>query len=349
MFKNKIQKLISLISTLVLFGITLPCSAANIVPFNVGNVPVPPSAPITKTNTNFKNPSNSFSLQAMKSKIDEIINPQKGKAESRSCKCGDNLTCTFYGDDTVTISGTGKMYDRYVSGNCLWSGADCPIKNVIIEEGVTSIRDKAFWLCDDIDSVTIPSSVTYIGDEAFNDCTLTNVTILGPVQYIGPGAFGGHDSGCSELTSVTFNGTQSPDCDNIFDPCETEYPWSDYYKLNVTINVPCEYINDTFCGINVTKSCESSSSSSSSSSSEESSSSLFSSSSSSSSSDESSSKASSSMGVSSSSVQQSSTKQSSELNPVVSGAILGSKPAVWVAATVACIVPAAAMLFSYLM
>ncbi len=42
--------------------------------------------------------------------------------------------------------------------------------------------------CDGLTSVTIPNSVTSIGDEAFYDCTsLTNVTIPNSVTSIGDG------------------------------------------------------------------------------------------------------------------------------------------------------------------
>ena len=78
MFKNKFQKLISIVLTLAFAGAALPCSAANIVPFIGRNVPVPPSTPVTKIkanpdSANAKNPQGGFSLQAMKSKIYEII------------------------------------------------------------------------------------------------------------------------------------------------------------------------------------------------------------------------------------------------------------------------------------
>ena len=63
--------------------------------------------------------------------------------------------------------------------------------------------------CSGITSVTIPGSVTVIGDGAFYDCSgLTSVTIGDGVVSIGSSAF----SGCSGLTSVTIgNGVTSID------------------------------------------------------------------------------------------------------------------------------------------
>ncbi len=50
----------------------------------------------------------------------------------------------------------------------------CFIENVVIEEGVTSIGNNAFFDCNYLTSATIPNSVTSIGEYAFNACD--NVT-----------------------------------------------------------------------------------------------------------------------------------------------------------------------------
>ena len=57
--------------------------------------------------------------------------------------------------------------------------------------------------CTSLTSVTIPNSVTSIGDSAFSGCTsLTSVTIPDSVTSIGDGAF----VGCTSLTGVYFQG-----------------------------------------------------------------------------------------------------------------------------------------------
>ena len=64
---------------------------------------------------------------------------------------------------------------------------------------VTSIGYRAFYQCSGL-SVTIPNSVTSIGDYAFGGCNgLTSVTIGNSVRSIGSSAF----DGCTGLTSVT--------------------------------------------------------------------------------------------------------------------------------------------------
>ena len=74
------------------------------------------------------------------------------------------------------------------------------LTSVTIPNSVTSIGNCAFEGCTGLTSVTIGNSVTSIGDSAFYGCTgLTSVTIPDSVTSIGVSAF---DS-CTGLTSVT--------------------------------------------------------------------------------------------------------------------------------------------------
>lgn len=71
-----------------------------------------------------------------------------------------------------------------------------PGGDVVIPEGVTEIRYRAFYLCKSLTSVTIPASVTSIGSEAFRGCaSLKSVTIPEGGTKIGPLAF----MGCAGL------------------------------------------------------------------------------------------------------------------------------------------------------
>ena len=114
-------------------------------------------------------------------------------------KCGDALYLTLEGS-TLTISGTGDMWDFYDSSNVPWHSYVSSIKTVVIENGVTSIGRSAFQACTSLTNITIPDSVTGIGRSAFQACTsLTNITIPDSVTSIGSWAFGG----CTNLTNVT--------------------------------------------------------------------------------------------------------------------------------------------------
>ncbi|MCD7748399.1 MAG: leucine-rich repeat protein, partial [Firmicutes bacterium] len=117
-------------------------------------------------------------------------------AYSASGTCGDNLTWTLV-DGTLTISGTGEMYD-YDEGTTPWQEYRESITSVVIEEGVTTIGSYAFSGMS-IESITIPDGVTSIGNSVFYGCTaLSSVTIPDSVEYIGEGAF----SCCTSLESI---------------------------------------------------------------------------------------------------------------------------------------------------
>ncbi len=73
------------------------------------------------------------------------------------------------------------------------------LTSVTIPDSVTSIGDRAFRNCVSLTSITIPDSVTSIGDDAFYSCSsLTSVTIGNGVASIGSSAF----SDCSSLNAV---------------------------------------------------------------------------------------------------------------------------------------------------
>ncbi len=89
-----------------------------------------------------------------------------------------------------------RDFDSY---NTPWYKNREEINKVVIENGVTSIGQSAFWNCTSLTSITIPNSVTSIGQSAFRNCTsLTSITIPNSVMSIGNSAF----ENCSSLTSI---------------------------------------------------------------------------------------------------------------------------------------------------
>ena len=83
--------------------------------------------------------------------------------------------------------------------------ANSSLTSVSIPDSVTEIGEDAFAFCSSLTSVSIPDSVTEIGDSAFAGCSsLTSVSIPDSVTEIGYNAF---DS-CSSLTEVIFKGTK---------------------------------------------------------------------------------------------------------------------------------------------
>lgn len=108
---------------------------------------------------------------------------------AESGTCGDNVTWDLTAG-VLTISGTGAMADYNFSSRAPWNEQRETIITVVVNNGVTTIGDWAFYDCKNLSSVTIPSSVTSIKDLAFNGCkALTSITIPNGVESIGQSAF----------------------------------------------------------------------------------------------------------------------------------------------------------------
>jgi hypothetical protein len=116
-----------------------------------------------------------------------------------SGECGDNLTWVFSAG-TLTISGTGAMYDWEQPNDLPWVDYLDDITTVVIEDGATSIGGSAFGQCVNLTSVSIPNSVTSIEFAAFGECfSLSDITIPNSVEYIGSNTF----ASCKSLTAIT--------------------------------------------------------------------------------------------------------------------------------------------------
>lgn len=116
-------------------------------------------------------------------------------------QCGDNLKWSVDGTGTLTISGTGAMWDYYYYqfpeglSTAPWSGQK--LKKLVIREGVTAIGASAFAGCDSLTAVQLPDSLEKIGATAFMDCDgLKKVKLPKNLEYLGIAAF----SGCSSLS-----------------------------------------------------------------------------------------------------------------------------------------------------
>jgi hypothetical protein len=70
---------------------------------------------------------------------------------------------------------------------------------VVIPEGVVEIIGYAFYQCTNIAEVTIPNTVTNIGDEAFRGTSLTNVLLPASLLSMGTNPFGA----CSRLREIS--------------------------------------------------------------------------------------------------------------------------------------------------
>ena len=153
-----------------------------------------------------------------------------GWSSSESGSCGDSMSWTLsYLTNTLTISGTGDMEDYSENSHPSWYALRDSVYAVVIENGITTIGNYAFYEMSAIRSVTIPNSVTWIYTCAFENCSgLTHVTIPESVEFISLCAF----YGCSNLTSATI---LSPTVSigafaKEFDGCASDFTLYGYYN-----------------------------------------------------------------------------------------------------------------------
>ncbi len=127
---------------------------------------------------------------------------QGARVVTASGKCGDNLTWELV-DGTLTISGTGEMYNYDRKADFItsapWREYPDALKTLVLEEGIMTIGAHAFEGCSGfMGSLIIPKGVTSIENHAFERCSgfTGSLTIPKGVTSIGDDAF----RGCSGFT-----------------------------------------------------------------------------------------------------------------------------------------------------
>ena len=131
-----------------------------------------------------------------------------GAASSGSGKCGDNAKWTLDTSGTLTISGTGAMYNYDFIGDsnpAPWcaDGLNNRVRTVVVKKGITELGYNAFAECPQLEKVTLPSGLKRIGSCAFIDCfSLPELTIPATVTTIESNAF----TNCNSIKTLTLPG-----------------------------------------------------------------------------------------------------------------------------------------------
>ena len=147
-----------------------------------------------------------------------------------------SLSWTLDNNGVLTISGSGDMDDLWFSPPDAWLAHKNSIVKVVIQSGVTSIGEYAFYECKSLNSVEIPSSVTKLGNGAFLGCShLHMLSLPSSVIKIGVDVF----SGCGFETAGPVGGGY-----------DFEFPWTTEIKQNAFED--CSSLKNAFIPSGVT-------------------------------------------------------------------------------------------------
>ena len=106
-------------------------------------------------------------------------------------------------DGTLVISAQGAMQDYSAAAQTPWFKDRAEIRKIVVQQGVTTIGDYAFYGCENVTSVTLPDTVTQIGKLAFYGCkALRTLTVPDSVLVVEDYAFAK-----AGLQSIVFRGS----------------------------------------------------------------------------------------------------------------------------------------------
>lgn len=144
-------------------------------------------------------------------------------------------------DGTLIITAQGAMQDYGSAAQTPWFKDRGDIRRIVVQKGVTTIGDYAFYGCKNVTSVTLPDTVTRIGKLAFYGCeNLSTLTVPDSVLVVEDYAF----ANAAGLQSIVFRGNAPVLGAGIFAGLnlEVRYPtaaagWTDGVKQSYTGSV----------------------------------------------------------------------------------------------------------------
>ena len=172
----------------------------------------------TATITKFLGPDGSAkSTGSYDIKIPEKIHEKSG--DYTVTAIGDKAFYDCRGLTSVTIPQSvtsigDRAFDECIHLKTLSFGENSFGEN--IETNIKTIGNYAFFHCNDLESVTIPQSVTSIGREAFRFCNkMESLAINGAIESMGIGAF----AGCISLKTLSLGENIKMIGNSAFDSC----------------------------------------------------------------------------------------------------------------------------------
>ena len=137
-------------------------------------------------------------LQSRKDQLDRIkakLEQVSGRTILQYGQCGDDVYYAICDDGEAALYGTGATYDYTFHDSVFYQNGQ--IKKIVLSNGITGLGDRLFYHCANAETVSLPATLTSIGDSAFaqedaviNDTAgLTSVTIPQAVTAIQSYAF----------------------------------------------------------------------------------------------------------------------------------------------------------------
>ena len=125
--------------------------------------------------------------------------------------CGEHAVWALSEDfTTLTISGTGAVTSRP------WFNAAGRVKTILVEEGITSLCDSAFYNFEVVTEIRLPDTLTEIGDSAFrNNYILPELALPAGLTQLGSNAF----TWCTGLKSIVIPDGITAIADNLLSYC----------------------------------------------------------------------------------------------------------------------------------
>ena len=107
---------------------------------------------------------------------------------------------TLSGDIVIPEKVTYNNVDYTVSSMTAAAFKETDVKTITLPNSITSLGDDCFRFCSNLIRITLPNSITSLGDDCFQSCLkLTSITLPNSITSLGGHCF---DS-CSKLTSIT--------------------------------------------------------------------------------------------------------------------------------------------------
>ena len=113
--------------------------------------------------------------------------------------CGKNAFWKI-DNDVIIIYGTGSMYNYDSAKTCPWLDIRENITKVVIEDGITSVGDFAFYGMKNLENIEFSNTLEKVGNYAFKNCVkLSSVELSNELTEIGESAF----YGCANIKEIT--------------------------------------------------------------------------------------------------------------------------------------------------